>query len=70
MAELADAQRSGRCLRDQVQVRILLGAFFCCLNQYRQLANVEKSTFFFLKKSCETVKKDALVHVWYTFSQK
>ena len=26
MAELADAQRSGRCLRDQVQVRILLGA--------------------------------------------
>ncbi len=26
MAELADAQRSGRCLGDQVQVRILLGA--------------------------------------------
>lgn len=26
MAELADAQRSGRCLSDQVQVRILLGA--------------------------------------------
>lgn len=50
MAELADAQRSGRCLRDQVQVRILLGALLKQLESFRERGiplNQRLTRFFF-----------------------
>ncbi len=45
MAELADAQRSGRCLSDQVQVRILLGASVNNLERFTKNRNLGKLTF-------------------------
>ncbi len=53
MAELADAQRSGRCLIFQVQVRILLGAYYLLytkINIFKHkksdLLTLNKSLFF------------------------
>ena len=40
MAELADAQRSGRCMGFHVQVRILFGAF---LKKIEELWRIRKS---------------------------